>query len=419
MRPEKNDPVSDHLNLLVEVAQQMGKTFELVPLLKVIEQAGRKALGCDRATIFLYDQSTDELYSKVATGTGEIRFSAKLGIAGEAARTKSIILVPDAYADPRFNREIDQKTGYRTRNMLTLALIAPDGEVVGVLQVLNKIQGDFTAEDEVLAGALSSLTGVAIKRQMLLDEAAEKQRLERDLNIARDIQQALLPKENFQVGEFDIAGWNQPADQTGGDCYDFYKLDENRLAIMIADATGHGIGPALIISQCRAMFRAVMESNQNLTQIAQRVNRLLCADLPDSRFVTVCFGVLDTAAHRFDYISAGHGPLLLYRAETNKVQEFKATGLPMGIFADDFIELAEPIQFKPSDMFILLTDGFTEWSSSDNEQYGETRLIKAIRKNHELSSKELIQEIYKDVLCFVGRSPQHDDLTAVIIKRRS
>ncbi|MHC4441106.1 MAG: PP2C family protein-serine/threonine phosphatase [Planctomycetota bacterium] len=416
---DPNNTPGDHLQVLVEVAQKMGKTFELVPLLETIEQAGRSAMGCDRATIYLYDSQNDQLYSKVATGTKEIRFPTKLGIAGEVARTKSIILVPDAYADPRFNRQIDQETGYRTRNMLTLPLIAPDGELVGVLQVLNKLDGDFKPQDEVLADALGALTGVAIKRQMLLDEAAEKQRLQRELNIARDIQQQLLPKQNPQIPGLDLAGWNQPADQTGGDCYDFHHLGKNQLAIMIADATGHGIGPALIVSQCRALFRAVIKNSKNLSTIAQTINRLLCEDLPENRFVTMCFGVLDTDNRRFNYVSAGHGPLLFYHAKSQNVEQFNATGLPMGILPDDAIELAKPVELLPGDMFIMLTDGFSEWSRADGEMYGEHRLIEVIRKNHNLNAPNLIQTIYHDVLTFSDKSPQKDDLTAVLIKRTS
>src|SRR5207244_7339719 len=135
--------------------------------------------------IFLYDAARDELYSTVATGTGEIRFSARLGIAGEAARTQTIVHVPDAYADARFNREVDRQTGYHTRNLLTLPLVAPGGELMGVLQALNKQGGDFTEADIRVAGALGALTGITLKRQMLLDEAAARQRLERDLQIAR------------------------------------------------------------------------------------------------------------------------------------------------------------------------------------------------------------------------------------------
>ncbi len=412
-----NHDVTHDLEVLVEVARRMGETFELDLLLQTIEQAGRSALGCERATIFLYDHRTDELYSKVATGTGEIRFSAKLGIAGEAATTRSVIVVPDAYADPRFNPEIDKRTGYRTRNMLTLPLITPDGEVIGVLQVLNKLDRAFLPRDETLAGALGSLTGIAVKRQMLLDEAAVKQRLEHDLNIARDIQRQLLPKENPKVKGFDIAGWNQPADQTGGDCYDFREVDDHRLAFMIADATGHGIGPALIIAQCRALIRAVNEASDELSVIAGKANNLLCEDLPDDRFVTVCFGLLDAGTARVDYVSAGHGPLLLFHAGTGEVEQFSATGLPMGIMPDATADPADPIHLERGDIFVLLTDGFTEWARPDGELYGEKRLVELIRKQRDRPCADLIRTLYEDVLRFAENSSQLDDLTAILIKR--
>ena len=415
-----SDPSYDtahDLEVLVEVARRMGETFELVPLLRTIEQAGLSALGCERATIFLYDRERDELYSKVATGTDEIRFSAKLGIAGEAAQTRSVVIVADAYADARFNAEIDKRTGYRTRNLLTLPLITPDGEVIGVLQVLNKRDGSFSPRDEVLAGALGSLAAIAIKRQMLLDEAAVKQRLEHDLTIARDIQRRLLPKENPRLEGFDIAGWNQPADQTGGDCYDFRELGGNRLAFMIADATGHGIGPALIIAQCRALIRAVTDARDDLSVIAGKVNNLLCEDLPPDRFVTICFGILDAGAARLDYVSGGQGPLLLFRAATGEVEQFDATGLPMGVLPDTTMELADPIELAPGDIFILLTDGFLEWARPDGQQYGQERLVELVRTHRDQSCPDLIQTIYQDVLRFADGSSQLDDLTAILIKR--
>ena len=159
----RSNEAEQHLAVLVEVVRQMSETFELGPLLQTAERAGLAALNCDRATIFLYDRERDELYSKVATGTGEIRFSARLGIAGDAARSQSIVVVPDAYADPRFNPEIDRKTGYRTRNILSVPLVTPDREVIGVLQLLNKLDGQFDASDTMLAGSSSRRMASALR----------------------------------------------------------------------------------------------------------------------------------------------------------------------------------------------------------------------------------------------------------------
>ncbi len=415
--PENSRHIGHDLDVLIDVAQQMSRSFELGPLLQTIEKAGRAALRCERASIFLYDREKEELYSTVATGTGEIRFSARRGIAGESAHRRTVIVVPDAYADPRFNPEIDRQTGYRTRNILSIPLLVPDGEVLGVLQLLNKREGAFTAADENLAAALGALTGIAIKRQMLLDEAAEKQRLERELDIARDIQLGLLPSENPRLEGFDVAGWNRSASRTGGDCYDFFPLGEGQLAIAVADATGHGIGPALIVAQCRALLRAITNEDADLAAVAGKVNNLLCQDLSSGRFVTTCFGILDIPASRFRYVSAGHGPLLLYRQQTGQVETFAATGLPMGIIPESPIDLADPIEFRSGDLFVLLTDGFVEWARPDGELYGEARLIEILRRHARQNCAELIQTIYQDVRCFAEGAPQTDDLTAVLIKR--
>jgi len=405
------------LSVMIEVAQYLGSTFELTTLLHRVQDAALRTLGCDRATLFLYDPPSNELYSEVATGVKALRFSASAGIAGQAVQTRSAILVPDAYADSRFNRKIDEETGYRTRNMLTFPLIGHDGAVVGVLQVLNKKTGDFTAQDERLADALSKLAGVAIERQRLLEQYREKMRMERDLQLASQIQQRCLPAQNPSIEGYSIAGWNRPADETGGDCFDFIPMRDHRLAFLVADATGHGIGPALIIAQCRAMLRTVCCFCDDLKQIAVQVNRLLHDDLPDDRFVTVAFGILDPYKHTITYYSAGHGPLLLLHAATGRADIHNATGMPMAIMAQQEFDVAGPIYLESGDTFAVLTDGFFEWSDPSGELFGTERVLETIRKAKGADSAGTIQRIYEAARKFTKNTPQGDDLTAVIITR--
>lgn len=414
--PDLERQVAD-LNILLEVSRKMGATTELEPLLHAIEQAAIHVLSCERATVFLYDKSTDELYSKVATGVDEIRFPVTMGIAGEAARTRKIINVPDAYADPRFNRDVDKQTGYRTHNLLSFPLTGYDDQLVGVLQVLNKRQGGFDKNDERLASTLSSQAGVSVQRQMLLEEFAEKQKLERDLALARTIQQNLLPKKNPSVDGFDIAGWNNPADQTGGDCYDFIPLPDGRLGLLLADATGHGIGPALVISVCRAFLRSLSSVSDDLEQIMSRTNALLKDDLSEGRFVTTFFGFLDTKQACLNYIAAGQGPLLYYQAATGKTHQLSATTIPLGIMSDLPHEPTEPIRFRKGDVFALVTDGFFEWARPDGQQYGCDRIFDLIRNNPHVTCEELIRKLHESVKTFAEGTPQSDDLTAILIKK--
>lgn len=405
------------LQAVLEVAREITATNELQPLLAKVEQAALKVLDCERATVFIYDHDRQELYSRVATGVDEIRFSVDQGIAGEVARTGEIINVPDAYADPRFNPEIDRKTGFRTRNMVTFPLVGFDRTIVGVLQVLNKHDGQFDPWDHDLVEAFGAQIGVAVQRQILLEHFAEKQRMEADLNIARDIQRALIPKSAPSIDGYDIAGWNKPADQTGGDCFDYFTLEDGALAMTIADATGHGIGPALMIAECRALFRATVSMSHRLDEITARINNLLCEDLPDDRFVTAFFGILTPRSHELSYLSAGHGPLVRYTAATEEIEELPANGVPLGIMAD--LPWAEPVTYvmSPGDMMVLITDGFFEWKNVSGEQFGLERTMALIRECRHRPAAEIIRRLNEAVLAFAPGTTQDDDLTALIVKR--
>lgn len=405
------------LQVVLEVSREISATQELDLLLQKVEQAALRVLDCERATVFLYDKERHELASRVSTGVHEIRFSADQGIAGEVVRTGEIINVPDAYADPRFNPEIDKKTGFRTRNMVTFPLIGFDQNIVGVLQVLNKHDGQFDPWDHDLVETFGAQVGVAVQRQILLEHFAEKQRMEADLNIARDIQRELIPKEAANAPGFDVAGFNKPADQTGGDCFDYFPLPSGMLAMTIADATGHGIGPALMIAECRALFRATANMSNDMKEVTNRINNLLCDDLPDDRFVTAFFGALDPVSCSLTYLSAGHGPLFHYSRETDEMRELGANGVPLGIMPD--LEWSDPdvVKLASGDMFVLVTDGFFEWKNRENVQFGTDRIANLIRSRRDSSASQIISALHDAVLAFSGGTTQDDDLTALVIKK--
>lgn len=408
--------IADLLEVL-EVSRQLGASTDLHPLLQAIERSALHVLNCERATVFLHDPATDELYSEVATGGKQIRFPSNLGIAGEVFRDGAVVNVPDAYADPRFNQAIDKQTGFRTRNILTCPLVGFDGLRVGVVQVLNKRDGAFTDWDVQLVRTLGAQAGVAIQRQLLLEEYAKKRRIERDLNIARDIQQALLPKVAPSADGYDIAGWNRPADATGGDYFDFQELDDGRIAVTIADVTGHGIGPAIVVAEARALTRAVFSVNPQLDSALEQINRLLCEDLPADRFITACFVLLDCANATIQYKSAGHGPLLHYQRQTDEVKILPIHGVPLGVFEDFPYDEQTNFELAPGDFMFMITDGFEEWANAQGEQFGTPRICEAIRRDRDLPAKAMIQSLHHDVLRHANGTSQLDDLTAVVIKR--
>ena len=394
----------------------MATTVDLDDLLVVIIDRGCDLLGAERASLFLYEPDTNELVSRIALGADEIRFPADKGIAGATLQDCRTIHVPDAYADERFNQNVDRESGYRTRDILSVPLTGHEGERVGVLQVLNKRQGAFDDDDIWLAEALAAQAGVSLQRARLIDHFVAKRQMERALEIAREIQRGQLPAENPQVDGYDLAGFNEAADETGGDVYDFGATPDGRWLVTVADASGHGVGPAIVVAEARAMIRAASLDTWELSRALGTTNTLLDADL-DGRFVTCFLGLLDPAADRLTYASAGHGPMLFYRAADDTFTEVSATGLPLGIMSESDYSETMDFDFAPGDLAVITTDGFFEAAAPDGEDFGTERMKDLLRAHRDRSAAEMIAVLYEEVTAFVGDQPQADDLTAVIIKK--
>jgi len=413
---------------VLEVARQLSEPCELPVLLTHVIDAGRRVLKADRGSVFLYDQQTNELYMITGTGLEALRFSAKQGLAGECATKREILNIPDCYADARFNQEIDRKTGYRTQCMISVPLVGMNNELVGVMQLLNSERGRFDEDDERLALALGAQAGVAIQRQQLLEEQQVKLKLERDLKLARDIQQGVLPAELPEVTGYDIACYNRPADETGGDIYDVMLVGGDNdasydgtgpVVLLLADATGHGIGPALSVTQVRAMFRIGQRLSADLRDLVQHVDQQLYDDLDGSRFVTAFIGMLDPKSNLLHYEARGQGPLLFYHREDDSHDYKQASSLPMGIMPDLPADPVPPVELKPGDIAVLITDGFYECMDPDGEQFGEDRVVELVRKHRDEPAQAIIQILLDALDDFAYRHgvEQADDLTAIIVKR--
>lgn len=404
------------LRRILDVTRLMATTTDLDALLRVIVDTTCEVLDCERATVFLYDPERDELFSRVAKDATGIRFPADRGIAGLAAMERTVVNVPEAYADSRFNADVDRKTGFRTRNLLTFPLENLDGHLMGVLQALNKRGGPFDEDDEELAHLLSAQAGVALDRGRLLEEYADKQRIERDLDIARGIQASLFPEILPSVPGYEIAGWNKPADECGGDTYDLLKLPDGRLLIALADATGHGIGPALVIAQFHALVRGMAQLSTGIADIANAVNTVLIQDLSEERFVTAFLGILDAERHELEYVSAGQAPLVHICAKSGQVDVRASTGVPFAVIEGIQFE-TNRFNFGPGDLLLLLTDGFYEAPNLRDELYGETRILEIVRREMMTPLQALIAGIHQQLEKFVAGRKQADDLTAVLVRR--
>lgn len=278
----------------------------------------------------------------------------------------------------------------------------------------------INTNDEIgeLASSFNAMTAdLRDNLNRLAEERAGREKMERDLDIARQIQQGLLPSESPNVPGFEIAGWSLPAEQTGGDYFDWQPLNDGRFAVSLADVTGHGIGPALVTAVCRAYARASFLTSDDVTAMLSHINGLLADDLPSNRFITFVVALIDPAASRVQMLSAGHGPLFCYRASDDRVEDHSAHGFPFGLTQDEVYDPPLDLTMAPGDLIVLCTDGFFEWANASQELWGTERLCACIRENAQRPAAEIIAAMYESVQTFAGGTSQDDDLTAVIIKR--
>jgi phosphoserine phosphatase len=321
------------LERILEVTRRLAAPFELSKMLGEVIDAGRAVLAADRGTVFLYDDQTDELVVRVGTDIETIRIPADRGIAGECARSRQVINVPDCYADSRFNPEVDRSSGYRTRCLLAVPLIGHDDSLVGVLQLLNKEDGTFDERDESIAASFAAQCAVALQRARMTEELVVKEKMERELSLAREIQIGFLPREMPRLTGYELAGTSRPADETGGDTFDAVSIDDTNAMLLLGDATGHGVGPALSATQVRAMLRIALRLGAGLDATISNINDQLEQDLADNRFVTAFLGILDAVTHRVTYHAAGQGPLMHFRAAAGTFDWHKSTTIPLGFIS--------------------------------------------------------------------------------------
>lgn len=409
---------ADDLEAILGVTSRLAAPFDLATMLAEVVAAAKQVLKADRGTVWLYDAARDELVIEIGTGLDAIRVPAGTGLVGACARSRAPINVPDCYADPRFDPTVDRATGYRTRSMLTLPLVDHRDDLVGVMQVLNKAGGAFDRADEDLAAALAAQCAVALQRARMTEALLEGERLRRELAMAREVQAATWPATMPAVPGYDAHGVSRPAEQTGGDTFDLMAVD-GRLAIVLGDATGHGIAPALAVTQMQAMLRMAFRLGADLATAFRHVNDQLATTLPDDRFVTAFVGLLDPASHRLEYHSGGQGPILHLRAADGRCAKLRPTSFPLGAMPLATLRPPATIDFAPGDVLLLLSDGVFEHCNAGGEAFGEDR-AEAVARGHGARPMALLaQRLLAELDTFGAGSPQRDDVTIVAVARES
>ena len=409
-----------NLKALLGVAKALASEIKLDNLLQVIVAKAAEVMDAERATLFLYDQPRNELWSKTTQKLeiNEIRIPLGVGIAGTVAKTRALINISDAYADPRFDPTFDKQTGYRTRSILCLPLIGNADSLVGVIQVLNKKNRQtFDEIDESLLAGLSDHITVALERGSLIEAYIEKERLEEGLKLAHDIQMSMLPK-TFppfpERRELDIFAAITPAKKVGGDFYDFFFLDEDRLCFAIGDVSGKGVPAALFMAVVKTLFKAIAGRVQNPSDILSTVNQEICRDNDSQMFTTLFCGILNTRTGEIKYSSGGHNPPYhLSRAGVQQVP--KTGGRVLGLLEETSYGWGR-LALGSSETIFLYTDGVTEAMDPAGQLFSEQRVESILTQTKFASAREQIEHLTSQITLFAAGAEQSDDITALAIR---
>jgi len=274
-----------------------------------------------------------------------------------------------------------------------------------------------------LMGSVLFLGGVALIEPLFIGAAKahsmlsrEKQQLEAELQLAQRIQQHMLPRSSPDLPGFDIAGRCTAAQGASGDFFDFVEMDDGTLGIVIADVSGHGSGPAILMATTRAFLRASAQVSTDIERILTSTNGSLSHDLEHGRFVTAFFANIDPKTGTLLYTNAGHQSWLL--DGDGSVTTLGLERPPLGVLTDPDLSAADPIEMKTDDALLLASDGIAETKSPSGELFGLNRMLDCFREHRSKPAEQIVQALLSAVRAYAGNAPQEDDMTAVVVIRR-
>ena len=416
-----HDELARHRRL-VEASYALHSTFDLDELLARILQAAKEGVDADRGTVFLVTEDGTELWSRVTSGDAdlEIRLPLGQGIAGHVARTGETVRIEDARGDTRFDPSWDERTGYETREVLAAPIRRRDGGIVGVFQLLNKNRGTFDGADEDFLASLSIHAALAVENARLHRAEVEKERQDREILLAQNVQRTYQPEHLVRsLGTLEAAGLNQLCEDASGDYYDVFDLPEGRVAVVIGDVSGHGLGAARVMAQARALLRAFAETIEGLDHVLNLLNDSLTRDMAAGRFMSLFVAVADPSTGAVEWHSAGHPPPMLWRAATGAVEKLEPRGRVLGVMEDAGYGPAPRLELAPGDVLLLHTDGATEAMDPQGTMLLEEGLEAAFARVADRPAAEVLTGVREALVAWTGTETFGDDLTLVALRRHA
>jgi sigma-B regulation protein RsbU (phosphoserine phosphatase) len=407
----------EHLLTLYQISGWINSTLDFDAALDNAMDAIMQVTNAQRGFLMIHDEEDNTLEVLVARGIDGATIESETystTIVNEVVRTREPLLTNNAQYDTRFNA--GQSIIMRGLRAILCAPMLVQDRLIGAVYVDTSMKsGAFKPDDLSLLTAVSGMAARAIENARLYLVAREKGRLERELQMASEIQRGLLPHQMPNVQGYEIAPHWEAAREVAGDFYDAFELEDGSFATVIADVSDKGAPAALFMAVTRTLIRSHAHAGLEPTETVSRANDLLLVDAEDSgMFVTLYFSIFKTGGQSL-HVNGGHNPPAVYRKAQNDVLYMDRGGRALGWFPDNPVE-EEKLTLQAGDLIVYYTDGLTEAENPQAEQYGEDRLAQCIKVNAHLSALDLRHAILTDVEKFCDGQPPFDDLTMLIVR---
>src|SRR3989440_2999395 len=415
--------VTDKLRMLLDITKRISRSLDLAQVLNLVMDTLDSLIPYDAAGIYILRSAkkvseldpddacvfrTEAVRGYDLDELTELQLKMGEGIIGHVALHAEPVISPDVRNDPRYINARE-----RTRSEMVAPIISND-EVIGVFDLESDQLNAYSEDDLQVLMLLASQVAIIIEKVMLHEQLIEKKRLEGQLEVARQLQLELLPAKDPQLEGYDISAYNFPTEEVSGDYYDWVRIYDDQIGLVIADVSGKGVPAALLMAFLRASLRAATHIGYSPHISMAKVNYLLWESIERNQFITAFYGILDATNRTLAYSNAGHNPPLLMDKD-GSVRFEERGGVPLGMFRDsryyeDFATI------DPGEVLVLYTDGVTEAENPALEEYGRDRLVAAVRRCRHLGAREMIDFIHRDVTQWTDGRGATDDVTFFIIK---
>ncbi len=407
-------------SVISDVSKALILHMPLGELLEHVMDLIGENLPMDRGILMLKEGNPAQLIPKVVRINNkrlmDQRILVSQSIVDMVMNKHSSVLISDVQADPRFKSR-DSIVKMNIHSAVCVPLWN-NKEIIGIIYSDRiSLLKPFSEEDLRLLTLLANLAAVKIENSKVIELSIEKEKMQKELALAAQIQKDFLPKETPEFTGFDIVGHLIQCYQVGGDYYDFIPIGSDRLGITIADVSGKGVGASLLMASLRASLHAEVHTLYDMEKMAAKLNDFVHRSSAINSFITFFFCELNRKTAEMRFVNAGHNPPMVIDRKGN-FRRLESSGLCLGMFPDAEYK-AQCIKLAPGDISVLFTDGITESRSKENEEFQEDKLIKFLKKHAKISARELMDKIYAEVDTFTSGVEQMDDMTLVVIKRIS